>query len=126
MASIRRVDRDRAVNVTASVDPNVTSAGCVIADLNARILPELLARHPGVFYTFEGMMAEQRDVVGGLQRGFVLALLMISSGSSTSSRRPPGRASTRTAMGGPWSSTATIAARCMCTSSRRAATWRPA
>ena len=37
----------------------------------------MLARHPGVFYTFEGMMAEQRDVLGGLQRGFVLALLLI-------------------------------------------------
>ena len=76
-ASIRRVDRNRAVNVTASVDATVTSAGDVIADLNARILPEVLARHPGVFYTFEGMMAEQRDVLGGLQRGFVLALLLI-------------------------------------------------
>ena len=77
-ASIRRVDRNRAVNVTASVDATVTSAGDVIADLNARILPEVLARHPGVFYTFEGMMAEQREVLGGLQRGFVLALLMIT------------------------------------------------
>ena len=76
-ASIRRVDRNRAVNVTASVDATVTSAGDVIADLNARILPEVLARYPGVFYTFEGMMAEQRDVLGGLQRGFVLALLLI-------------------------------------------------
>ena len=76
-ASIRRVDRNRAVNVTASVDATVTSAGDVIADLNARILPEVLARYPGVFYTFEGMMAEQRDVIGGLQRGFVLALLLI-------------------------------------------------
>ena len=76
-ASIRRVDRNRAVNVTASVDATVTSAGDVIADLNDRILPEVLARHPGVFYTFEGMMAEQRDVLGGLQRGFVLALLLI-------------------------------------------------
>ncbi len=76
-ASIRRVDRNRAVNVTASVDGTVTSAGDVIADLDARILPEVLARHPGVFYTFEGMMAEQRDVLGGLQRGFVLALLLI-------------------------------------------------
>ena len=55
----------------------MTSAADVIADLNTRILPEVLARHPGVFYTFEGMMAEQRDVLGGLQRGFVLALLLI-------------------------------------------------
>ena len=76
-ASIRRVDRHRAVNVTAAVDASVTSAGQVIADLETRILPEVLARHPGVFYTLEGAQAELTDAVGGLQRGFVLALLMI-------------------------------------------------
>ena len=76
-ASIKRIDRNRAVNVTASVDPSVTSAGAVIADLETRILPEVLAGFPGVFYTFEGMMAEQQESIGGLQRGFLLALLMI-------------------------------------------------
>ncbi len=76
-ASIRRIDRNRAVNVTASVDPTVTSAGSVIADLDARVLPEVVARYPGVHYTFEGVMAEQRDAIGGLVQGFVLALLMI-------------------------------------------------
>ena len=76
-ASIRRVDRNRAVNVTASVDPTVTSAGNVIADLDARVLPEVVARYQGVQYTFEGVMAEQRDAIGGLVQGFVLALLMI-------------------------------------------------
>ncbi len=76
-ASIKRVNRNRAVNVTASVDPATTSAGAVIADLQTRILPEVLAGHPGVFYTFEGAQAEQVDAVGGLQRGFFLALLMI-------------------------------------------------
>ena len=76
-ASIRRVNRNRAVNVTAAVDPAITSAGAVIADLQTRILPEVLAGHPGVFYTFEGAQAEQTETVGGLQRGFILALLMI-------------------------------------------------
>ena len=76
-ASIKRVNRNRAVNVTASVDPAITSAGAVITDLQTRILPEVLAGYPGVFYTFEGAQAEQVDAVGGLQRGFVLALLMI-------------------------------------------------
>ena len=76
-ASIKRVDRTRAVNVTASVDATVTSAGQVIADLQARILPEVLASYPGVFYTFEGAQAEQVDAVAGLQRGFILALLLI-------------------------------------------------
>ena len=76
-ASIRRVDRNRTVNVTASVDPGAASAGDVIADLDARVLPEVLAGYPGVFHSFEGAMAEQRDALGGLQRGFVLAVLMI-------------------------------------------------
>ena len=76
-ASIRRVDRNRAVNVTASVDPALTTTGQVITDLQTRILPEVLENYPGVFYTFEGAQAEQVDAVGGLQQGYVLALLMI-------------------------------------------------
>ena len=76
-APIRRVNRNRAVNVTAAVDPTITSAAAVIADLESRLLPEVLAGHPGVFYTFEGAQAEQTETVGGLQRGFLLAVLMI-------------------------------------------------
>ena len=76
-ASIKRVDRNRAVNVTADVNSEVTSAGGVTADVATRILPEVLTEHPGVRYSFEGMMAEQRDTTKGLQRGFILALLMV-------------------------------------------------
>ena len=76
-ASIRRVDRNRAINVTASVDAAVTSAGQVLGDLEARILPEVLESYPGVFFSFEGAQAEQVDAIVGLQRGFILALLMI-------------------------------------------------
>ena len=76
-ATITRVNRNRAVNVTAAVDPAVTSASAVVTDLRERILPEVLAGHPGVFYTFEGFQAEQAEAVGGLQRGFAIALLAI-------------------------------------------------
>ncbi|MEE2636006.1 MAG: efflux RND transporter permease subunit [Acidobacteriota bacterium] len=76
-ATIRRVDRQRAINVTAAVDASVTSSQAVIQDLETRILPAVLPAFPGVHYSFEGAQAEQRDAVGGLQRGFVLALLMI-------------------------------------------------
>ncbi len=76
-ASIRRVNRNRAVNVTASVDPAVTSADAVIADLRTRILPEVLAGHPGVFHSFEGSQAEQADALGGLWLGSLLAVVMI-------------------------------------------------
>ena len=76
-ASIKRVNRNRAVNVTAAVDANVTSGGSVIEDLETQILPEVLANYPGVFHTFEGAQAEQQDAIGGLRIGFAVALLAI-------------------------------------------------
>ena len=76
-ASIKRVDRNRAINVSAAVDEGQTSGGTVIADLEARILPSLLAKHPGVSYIFEGVQREQQDAIGGLQVGFAAALFAI-------------------------------------------------
>ena len=76
-ASIKRVDRNRAVNVSAAINAAVTSSGQVIADLEAGVLPDVLARYPGVSYTLEGELAEQQDAIGGLQIGFTLALLVI-------------------------------------------------
>ena len=76
-ASIKRVDRRRAINVTAAVDAAVTSAGAVVANLETQVMPEVLAAFPSVSYSFEGALAEQRDAVGGLQKGFGLALLIV-------------------------------------------------
>lgn len=76
-SSIRRVDRNRAVSVTAEVDASVTSSGAVTAELQQTILPEVLSAYPGVFYSFEGLQAEQADSIGGLTRGFGVALLLI-------------------------------------------------
>jgi len=76
-ASIKRVDRNRAVNVTASVDSTVTSAAEVNSDLEAWILPTVLESHPGVYWSFQGMQAEQAEGIAGLQIGFMIALLAI-------------------------------------------------
>ncbi len=76
-STIRRVDRNRAVSVTAGVDNAVTTAGEVLDALKARVLPDLLAGHPEVRATFEGQQREQRRSVAGLKRGFLLALLAI-------------------------------------------------
>ena len=43
----------------------------------AEVLPGVLARHPGVYYSLEGMQAEQRDAIAGLQAGFIIALFAI-------------------------------------------------
>jgi multidrug efflux pump subunit AcrB len=76
-SSIRRVNRQRAVNVTADVDPTKGNPGEILADLEASVLPAILADYPGVSYTFEGEQREQAETLGGLGRGFALALIMI-------------------------------------------------
>jgi multidrug efflux pump subunit AcrB len=76
-ASITRVDRRRAINVTADVDSAQVAAGEVIKGLADDVLPEILAMHPGVTYSFEGQQAEQRETIAGLTRGFIIALLAI-------------------------------------------------
>jgi len=76
-ASIKRVDRRRAINVTADVNPAQATPTDIIADLEAQVLPEIMAEYPGIHYTFEGQQAEQRETMGGLQRGFLLALIGI-------------------------------------------------
>ncbi len=76
-STIERVDRNRAVRVTAQVDTSVTTPGTINGELAATVLPEMIADHPGVNYSFEGAAAEQRDTVSGLVRGFGLAILTI-------------------------------------------------
>ena len=75
-AAIQRVDRHRTINVTADVDAQ-TNANEVIADLESRVLPQLLANYPGLRYSFEGEQQQQRETMGGLRRGFLFALLAI-------------------------------------------------
>ena len=76
-ASIQRVDRRRSVNVTADVDTTQVAPGDVIADLEATVLPDILADHPSVFYSLEGAQAEQRESLAGLRRGYAIALILI-------------------------------------------------
>jgi multidrug efflux pump subunit AcrB len=45
--------------------------------LQHEVLQEITASYPGVRATFEGQQAEQRETLGGLQRGFVMALILI-------------------------------------------------
>ncbi|HIE92403.1 MAG TPA: efflux RND transporter permease subunit, partial [Acidobacteria bacterium] len=62
--------------LTAAVGAD-TSTGSVVSDLEAAVLPEILATHPGVAYSLAGMLAEQADSMEGLAQGFLFALLLI-------------------------------------------------
>jgi multidrug efflux pump subunit AcrB len=76
-ASIQRVNRQRVLAVTADVDPEEGNAREILADLEANVLPGLLADYHGVRYTLEGEQQEQRETLGGLLRGFAFAQLAI-------------------------------------------------
>ncbi|MCP5521623.1 MAG: efflux RND transporter permease subunit [Verrucomicrobiales bacterium] len=76
-ATINRVDRRRAINVTADVDLSKTTSKEVVAQLLARDLPALLEKYPGLRYGLEGEQREQQDTMQSLMRGFVMALFLI-------------------------------------------------
>ena len=76
-ASIQRVDRHRAINVTAKVDATKGNPNEIIASLEAGVLPDVLSRYPGVRYSFEGQQREQLQTVDSLVGGFILTIMMI-------------------------------------------------
>ena len=74
-ADIRRVDRNRAVNVTANVDENQSNSNEIIADLQHTFLPDLVRSFPGLNFSFEGEQRNQQDTLSDLADGFLIALL---------------------------------------------------
>jgi multidrug efflux pump subunit AcrB len=75
-STIRRVDRQRAVNVTADVNKEEVDVNQVIADI-APYLDELTARYPGVRYSYEGELREQHETFGSLMYGAAFVLFSI-------------------------------------------------
>ncbi|MYB52528.1 MAG: efflux RND transporter permease subunit [Acidobacteriia bacterium] len=76
-ASITRIDRQRSINVQAEIDGTVTSAAEVTAALEAQFLPNLMARYPGVSYSFEGDEAEFAESAEGLAKGFGVIMFVM-------------------------------------------------
>jgi multidrug efflux pump subunit AcrB len=77
LPSIRRVDRNRTLNVTADIEPGVGDVEAVKADLAGSFLPPLLAANPQVTYSLEGEAREQRESFESLRYGVLLVLFGI-------------------------------------------------
>ena len=73
---LRHAEGKLAVEVTADVDANVTTAGEVTAGLEDGTL-EQLQRDFGIDYSFEGRSADQRDTLSDMRKGLVLGLILI-------------------------------------------------
>ena len=76
-STIKRVDRQRTINVTADVDESQGNAAEVLADIRLNVLPQLSKRYAGISYSMEGEQREQREIFGSLGRHYLLAMVLI-------------------------------------------------
>jgi len=76
-STIRRVDGRRIVTITAEVDRSVITGSEVNAELTGTILPDAQERYPALRYGFGGEQREQARAIGGMIRGFLLALFVM-------------------------------------------------
>jgi len=76
-ASIQRAQRLRVVKVTADVDESVANANELRGDVEARVLPALKNKYPGLRYTIEGEGKEQAESLTDVIQGFAVALFCI-------------------------------------------------
>jgi multidrug efflux pump subunit AcrB len=75
-AQIRRVDRNRTINITADVNKETADIEAIKRDLSEFLGPAVRA-WPGVSFSLEGEAREQRESFGSLGYGLMFVLFMI-------------------------------------------------
>jgi len=76
-STINRTDRKRTINVSADIDMAVANANEVVAEFKKKDMPKVMAAHLGVSWDLSGEQREQREALGDIWKGVVLALLAI-------------------------------------------------
>ena len=77
-SAIMRADRQRVINVVASVDEaSGANANQILAAVRETDLPRILADHPRVSYSLEGEQRQQSQTFASLRRGFAIALMVM-------------------------------------------------
>ncbi len=75
-ATINRVDRHRAVNISAEADEDTADINKITADLTS-LLASIQQRYPDIRYTFEGQQREQKESFGSLAYGSLFVLFCV-------------------------------------------------
>jgi multidrug efflux pump subunit AcrB len=75
-SQIRRVDRNRTINVTADVNKETADVEAIKRDLREFLGPEA-KRYAGVSFSLEGEAREQRESFGSLGYGLMFVLFVI-------------------------------------------------
>lgn len=76
-SQIVRVNRKRAISVTADLDTSKGNAKQIMDDLETGFFPGFLERHPGVAINTEGQRKETRETGLSVARGFVIGVCII-------------------------------------------------
>ncbi|MGF1457336.1 MAG: efflux RND transporter permease subunit [Alphaproteobacteria bacterium] len=74
IARIHRINRERAVTIEGEVDFTKNNADEILADTDARFMPDFLERHPTVRLNVEGQQAEASEALGSLQQIAIVGL----------------------------------------------------
>lgn len=76
-ASLRRVDGERRIQVTADLDELRANAVEISQVLEAEVMPEIQRLYPGVEWAFAGAQKERAEAMGSLGRAALVAVLSI-------------------------------------------------
>ncbi len=74
---IERVDGARVLNVTGNVILGETTGNRVLGAFSENEFPDILAKYPGLRYTYEGEQREQREAMDALLWGLVASVFVI-------------------------------------------------
>jgi len=76
-STIRRYDRERAINVSARIDKDIAEPGAIVSEIRTETLPDILGRHAGVDYRLSGQTQDTEDLQLELLAGTLFALFLI-------------------------------------------------
>lgn len=77
LSTINRIDRKRVVTVQADINKMLVEPSEVSGLLETEVLPQLLAKYPGLHYAFGGETEAQESTSSVLFYSFIIVLLMI-------------------------------------------------
>ncbi len=71
------LDYQRAAEITAEADKDVVEPSRVISSIEETLMPELLAKYPGLSYGLSGLADEERQAMTSMMIGFALSMFGI-------------------------------------------------
>ncbi len=77
LQKVTHINYQRAAEVTAEANKDLVEPARVVADIQNNVLPDILARYPGLSYAIAGLADEEQKMLTSMLIGFSLALFGI-------------------------------------------------